>query len=153
MTRILLCGAYGRMGKNVADYVNSSQNTVISAGVDVSAPTYDTAFPVFSSLDEVSEQFDVIIDFSHHTAVRKVTETAVSKGVPVVIAATGHDAEEKDLIRKASMSVPVFYSGNMSLGINLLIDLAKTAAKTLGSDFDIEIVEEHHNRKADAPSG
>ncbi|MBP5236396.1 MAG: 4-hydroxy-tetrahydrodipicolinate reductase [Clostridia bacterium] len=153
MTSILLCGAFGRMGKNVADFASASNKAVVSAGVDVSAPTYDAAFPVFSSLDDVTEQFDVIVDFSHHTAVRQVTETAVAKGVPAVIAATGHDDAEKDLIRKASLSVPVFYSGNMSLGINLLIDLAKTAARTLGSDFDIEIVEEHHNRKADAPSG
>lgn len=97
-------------------------------------------------------QADVLIDFSHHSAIRDVLAYATAQNLPVVIGTTGHTAEEKALITQAAQSIAVFYSGNMSMGIALLCRLAQDAARSF-PDADIEIVEIHHNRKADAPSG
>ena len=97
-------------------------------------------------------QLDFIIDFSHHTATEALLNIAKEKNTPVVIATTGHTEEEKNLILEAAKEIPVFHSANMSLGIALLVELAKTTAKAF-PDADIEIIEKHHNRKVDAPSG
>lgn len=96
---------------------------------------------------------DCIIDFSNHALLPKILAYALDKRLPAVIATTGHTEAERAQMREAAAHIPVFSSGNMSLGINVLISLAKSAAAALGSDFDIEIVEMHHNRKLDAPSG
>lgn len=99
------------------------------------------------------ERVDCIIDFSNHALLPKILAYALDKRLPAVIATTGHTEAERAQMREAAAHIPVFSSGNMSLGINVLISLAKSAAAALGSDFDIEIVEMHHNRKLDAPSG
>ncbi|MBO5926781.1 MAG: 4-hydroxy-tetrahydrodipicolinate reductase, partial [Clostridia bacterium] len=108
--------------------------------------------PCVASLDEVSVDFDCIVDFSHHSLTEKLLEFAVKRNAPLVLATTGHTPEEKELIYKASEKAPIFYSANMSVGIPLLIELAKKTA-LLMPDADIEIIEKHHNRKIDAPSG
>ncbi|PWL51120.1 MAG: 4-hydroxy-tetrahydrodipicolinate reductase, partial [Clostridiales bacterium] len=105
------------------------------------------------SFDAVRERVDCIIDFSNHALLPKILAYALDKRLPAVIATTGHTEAERAQMREAAAHIPVFSSGNMSLGINVLISLAKSAAAALGSDFDIEIVEMHHNRKLDAPSG
>ena len=96
---------------------------------------------------------DVIIDFSNPAVLDDMLDYAKEHSLPCIICTTGYDEEQKAKIAEASKSVPVFYSGNMSLGINLIIELAKKAASVFGEDFDVEIVEQHHNQKLDAPSG
>ena len=151
MSDILLCGCGGRMGKAFAAAAALSGDRVV-AGVDI-APTEGTPFPVFASPAEFFGKADVIVDFSHHSALAAILQYACAHGTPAVIATTGHLAEELDLLRQSAKQVPIFYSRNMSLGINLLISLCRRAAQTLGEDFDVEIIEKHHNKKLDAPSG
>jgi len=156
MINVLFCGVNGRMGKNTVETIASSEGFKerlrICAGVDISDQSlYD--FPVYKRISDVQEVCDVIIDFSHHSLLGDILDYAVSKNIPAVICTTGHTEEEVELMKKASLSIPVFFSRNMSVGINLLTYLAQKAASMLGGDFDIEIVEAHHNKKLDAPSG
>ncbi len=150
-TRILFSGILGRMGKATRAAAEGSEEYKIVAGIDI-APSVDT-IPIFASPDEVNVEVDAIIDFSHHSATPKLLEFAIEKKIPVVVCTTGHTDEETALIKAASEKIPVFFSRNMSVGINLLIELAKKAAEVLGQDYDIEIIEKHHNKKLDAPSG
>lgn len=151
-TKIILSGAYGRMGRAVFEAAAASECFEIVAGVDTKDGN-GLPFPVYKSINEITESADVIVDFSHHSAVADVLGYAVKNSIPAVIATTGHNEDEITAIENASKSVAVFYSRNMSIGINLTIALAKKAAAVLGTSFDIEIVEEHHSKKLDAPSG
>ena len=153
MTNIILCGCSGRMGEAVAKLIAQRDDAQIIAGVDVnpSAPVSD--FPIFQTISEFSGKADVIVDFSHHTTLPNLAEYAVKTSTPLVVCTTGHTENELTVMRKASESVAVFFSGNMSIGINLLIELCKKASETLGDAFDVEIIEKHHNKKLDAPSG
>ncbi len=108
---------------------------------------------MYPSFDQVEEKADVIIDFSHPSALEGMLDYAKSHFTPVVIGSTGYTPEQKQEIQDAAKEIPVFFSFNMSLGVNLLVNLAKKAAQVLGDQFDIEIVEKHHNQKLDAPSG
>ena len=150
-TKILFSGILGRMGKATRAAAANSEEYKIVAGIDI-APAADTV-PIFADPFDVNIEVDAIIEFSHHTATPRLLEYAISKNLPVVICTTGHTEEETALIREAAKKIPVFYSRNMSVGINLLIELAKKAASILGDGYDIEIVEKHHNKKLDAPSG
>lgn len=126
----------------------------ICAGIDVN-PSAGQAygdFPVYGSLSDFPGEADVLVDFSNHKAVEGILSFAVSEGMPVVIATTGHTEEEIGAIKRASEKIAVFRSGNMSLGVNLLAALVKKAAAALVG-YDIEIIEYHHNKKLDAPSG
>jgi len=152
-TKMILCGACGRMGINIAEFVKDDPGVKIVAGVDVSQSYAGCSFPIYGSISDVKESADVIVDFSHHSVLSGILEYAVKNHVPAVIATTGHNDAEMELMRGAAKTVPVFFSRNMSVGITLLIELAKKSAAALGSKFDIEIVEEHHNKKLDAPSG
>lgn len=124
----------------------------IVAGVDIN-PAADSPFPIFTSPEEFQGKADVIIDFSHHSALPGLLAYATKTNTPLVVCTTGHTEEENAAMRAAAKQVAVFFSRNMSLGINLLISLCRRAAATLGADFDIEIIEKHHNKKLDAPSG
>lgn len=146
---ILLCGCNGRMGKAVAEACG--KDDVIIAGVDITSE--EKQFPVYKSIFDVRENADVIVDFSHHTLIYDILSYSKEKGVPAVICTTGHTDEEKEYMAKMDKETAVFTSGNMSLGINLLCKLAKQAAEILGDDYDVEIIEAHHNNKLDAPSG
>ena len=108
----------------------------------------------YKSFDEIrsTDGVDCIIDFSHHSATPALLDFAITQGLPLVLCTTGHTEEEIALINKASENIPLFYSGNMSLGIALLVELAKTTA-TAFPEAEIEIIEKHHDRKIDAPSG
>ena len=150
-TRILFSGIAGRMGKATRAAAEGSEEYKIVAGIDV-VPSVDT-IPIYQDPYDVNVDVDAIIDFSHHTATPKLLDYAISKKLPIVVCTTGHTEEEKACIAAASEKIPVFFSRNMSIGINLLIELTKKAAAILGEDFDIEIVEKHHNKKLDAPSG
>ena len=140
------------MGKELLALIEAGmRGSVLAAAVDPNAPAFDTV-PVYEHIGDFGGKADVIIDFSHHSAAAEVCEYAVKTGTPVLIATTGQTDEENEIINKASEKVAVFRSANMSLGVALLCELAKTAAKNM-PDADIEIVEKHHNRKLDAPSG
>ena len=147
MTRLILFGAAGRMGKEVEAAANKAGDVKIVARVDVSG-----ADGCLSSLDEVTVAADAIVDFSHHAATETLTGYAQKKNVPLLIATTGQTDAELALIRAASEKIPVFFAANYSLGIAALIRAAK-AIVALYPDADIEIIEKHHNRKLDAPSG
>ncbi len=151
MTRIILCGALGKMGRTIAQIVSERGDCAIVAGVDVGTGSAD--FPLYTAPGKVTEEADVLIDFSHPSALGGILEYAVAKAMPVVLATTGYAPEQIALIHRAAERIPVFFSANMSLGVNLLSELAKIAARVLGGTYDIEIVEMHHNRKIDAPSG
>ena len=152
MIKVILSGCGGRMGKAVAAAVGNEVRIV--AGVDINAASIDASdFPIYESITEFSDKADVIVDFSHHSALPSLLDYAKATKTPVVVATTGHTDEELALMREAAKSVAIFHSGNFSIGINLIINLAKQAARTLGTDFDIEIIEKHHNKKLDAPSG
>lgn len=143
------------MGNAIMQSVASSDRYQIVAGVDIHAASLGSscAFPVYTTVGEFPGKADVIIDFSHHTALPSLLEYATSTQTPIVVATTGHTEEEMAQMQEAAKKVAVFHSGNMSIGINLLTELCRTAAKTLGLDFDVEIIEKHHNKKLDAPSG
>lgn len=111
------------------------------------------AFPVFTSPAGCQVEADVIIDFSHPSALAPLLDYAAATRTPAVIATTGLSSDQVALIRETSARVPLFFTANMSLGVNLLVELAKKAAAVLGGQFDIEIIEKHHNQKIDAPSG
>ena len=152
MIRILLGGCSGAMGHAVAKAAAQRDDIEVTAGVDL-RDDGTCAFPVFPSFPAVTAEADVIIDFSHPSCLDGLLEFAREHGVPAVLCTTGYDDAQTARIREASAFVPILRSGNMSLGINLLSELAKTAARVLGTSFDVEIVEAHHNRKLDAPSG
>lgn len=150
--KILINGIGGRMGVEIKKMaLEGYKGAEVAAGVDV-APLNLENIPTYTDIYDVRESFDCIIDFSHHSATKKLLEYACEKNVPVVLATTGHDEAEKQMILDAAKKIPLFHSANMSLGVALLCELAKTAAKTF-PDADIEIIEKHHNRKLDAPSG
>ena len=142
--RAVICGANGAMGKLICGILGDEVVGKVSIdGENGVAKTFDELGPV---------QADAVIDFSHHTAAPEVIRYARAIGAAAVIGTTGHTPEEKTLIQEAAKDIPVFFSGNMSLGIAVLCRLAREAAGYF-PDADIEIVEVHHNRKVDAPSG
>ncbi len=150
--RILICGVGGRMGREVAKLaLEGVRGAEVVAGFDV-LPVDTREFRTYTDWSAVEEDVDCIIDFSHHTATSALLAFAVSKKIPAVIATTGHTEQELAEIESAAKKIPIFRSANMSLGIALLVELAKSAAKTF-PNADIEIIEKHHNRKLDAPSG
>lgn len=150
---ILLNGRCGFMGREMAALCEKGyRGASLAIGVDPSADGSD-ALCVPALADIPSPQgIDCAVDFSHHTCVGALLDYCKKNGIAAVIATTGHTPEEKEAIFAAAREIPVFYSGNMSLGVALLIELAKKTAQTM-SDAQIEIVETHHNRKLDAPSG
>ncbi|MBQ7336285.1 MAG: 4-hydroxy-tetrahydrodipicolinate reductase [Clostridia bacterium] len=152
MMNILICGVGGRMGREVAKLaLDGVRGAVPVAAYDI-LPMDTREFPTYTDWNAVSEKIDCIIDFSHHAGTAALLDFAVSRKLPVVLATTGHTPEELALIDHAAEQIPIFRSANMSLGVALLVELAKTTAKTF-PDADIEIIEKHHNRKLDAPSG
>ena len=152
MTKIILCGCNGKMGNVVAQAVQKRDNCTIVCGVDAFGQN-DYDFTTYADFNQVEEEADVIIDFSNPACLDGLLNYALEHKTSAVICTTGYSKDEIEKINKASESIAVFYSGNMSLGVNLLIELAKQATKVLGKDFDIEIIEKHHNLKVDAPSG
>lgn len=152
MTNILLCGAGGKMGHAVVRSAKDFEGASIAAGYDIRIPS-DVDFPVYTSLSDIKEKIDVIIDFSHPSLTDGILDYAAENKIPAVICTTGLSGEQVAHLNRTSETTAVFYSANMSLGVNLLIDLVQRAAKVLEDNFDIEIIEKHHNQKLDAPSG
>lgn len=150
--KIILTGAAGRMGREMLAAVAATEGRItISAAVDISGAGIP-GIPSYTSLSAVREEADVLVDFSHHSATAELLSFAAARHLPLVIATTGQTEEERAAIAAASATLPVFFSGNMSIGIALLISLARQAA-AIFPEADIEIVEVHHNKKLDVPSG
>ncbi|MCL2350763.1 MAG: 4-hydroxy-tetrahydrodipicolinate reductase [Defluviitaleaceae bacterium] len=143
---------FGQLGKATAQLAGASGMAVVAA-IDTSADA-SMPFPVFKSLDECKMQADVIIDCSHAAAVSALVDAAAEREIPLVICTTGLDEKTLKNIEEKSGTFPIFLSSNMSLGVNLVSKLAADATTVLdGAGFDIEIIEAHHNKKMDAPSG
>ncbi len=153
MVNILLAGALGKMGRVVSQYVSEREDCQIAAGIDIAESAEGLPFPLYRSIGECSLEGDVVVDFSHPSLLGEILRFARERRVPAVICTTGLSPEQMAEIRESAKEVPIFFSANMSLGINLLSALAKKAVQVLGGQFDIEIVERHHNQKVDAPSG
>lgn len=153
MTRIIMHGCNGKMGQVISDIVKNDADAQIVAGVDVYNEQKND-YPVYRSIEECDVDADVVIDFSNAQAVDKLLAYCEAKQLPVVLCTTGLSQEQLDYVNEVSAKTAVLKSANMSLGINTLMELLQKAVKILaGADFDIEIVEKHHNQKLDAPSG
>lgn len=154
MIKILIHGYRGRLGNAICKLAEANDDFEIVAGVDVSANKSVDSFPTFQDIFDCDMPADIIIDCSVAAAVPKVLEFAVSNKTPAVICTTGLSAETIEQINRAAKEIPVFRSANMSLGINLIASLMEKMVQALNdSNFDIEIIEKHHNQKIDAPSG
>ncbi len=173
--KILLHGCNGRMGQVITRLVAESHmrqefsdaepsvgyrestapSLEIVCGVDLNPQKSENTYPVYASLSKTPAdvQVDIVIDFSHHSAIEALLDFGISRRIPLVICTTGFTGQEQQMISRASEKIPVFMSANMALGINVLLSLVSQAARVLGSLFDIEIVEKHHNQKVDSPSG
>ena len=147
---ILLNGATGRMGKEVIKKVAEEKDLNITCGVGIGEN--NEKFPIYENTKDIEDKVDVIIDFSIPKASLNILEYARKNKIPIVIATTGFSDEELKVIKEASEEIPVFRSSNMSLDINLMAKIVQEIARVL-NDTDIEIIETHHNRKVDSPSG
>ncbi len=153
MTRIIMCGCNGAMGKTITGIVEDDAEAEIVAGIDVNDNGENT-YPVFSSIKDCDVEADAIIDFSTPKVLTDLLTYSEEKKVPVVLCTTGYSEEQLAEIEEASERTAILKSANMSLGINTLLHLVQEAAKVLAAEgFDVEIVEKHHNQKLDAPSG
>ena len=148
MLKIIVNGACGRMGKELIRLIGEDENLVLLASVD----KFASEDGIYKNLCDVKEKGDIIIDFSNHESCAELCGYAKDTRTALVVATTGHTDKEKEIISDTAKVVPVFYSANMSLGVALLAELAKKTA-ALFPNADIEIIEKHHNRKLDAPSG
>ncbi|MDR0489945.1 MAG: 4-hydroxy-tetrahydrodipicolinate reductase [Oscillospiraceae bacterium] len=152
MLNLVISGCNGYMGRTVAAIAGGDPEIDVVAGFDIE--TQGTGgFPVFANPAEFSGAADVVVDFSSPAALDSLLAFGLSRKIPLVLCTTGYDRKQLESIEKTAGQVPVFRSGNMSLGINLLADLVRRACAVLGGAFDVEIVERHHRRKVDAPSG
>ncbi len=151
--KIFMNGCCGRMGRVINDMCSESDEFEIVAGGDISTSTDGLNFPVFSDPRECNVDFDAIIDFSNVNCIPNIIELARTRQKPLVCCTTGLTDVHIKLLMDASLSIPVFKSANMSVGMNVLLGLVRKATNLMYPGYDIEIVEAHHNRKLDAPSG
>ncbi|PAB59460.1 4-hydroxy-tetrahydrodipicolinate reductase [Anaeromicrobium sediminis] len=152
MIKVIVHGCCGKMGQVLVNMLESNPNTQVVAGIDKFCSNHKYDFPVFEKASDCNVDAQVVIDFSHYSLVSPLLDFCKSSKLPLVLCTTGLSQDlEKEMVA-ASKEVAIFKSGNMSLGINLLIDLVKKATAIL-SDFDVEIIEKHHNKKVDSPSG
>ena len=152
MIRLIVCGCNGKMGRAVTACVKERCDCEIVAGFDRNTDS-NAGYPVYANPANCDAEADVLIDFSHPSALPGILAYAKGHGIPAVIATTGLSDEELLSVQDAAKQIAVFSSANMSLGVSLLAELCKKAAAVLGNSFDVEIIEKHHNQKIDAPSG
>lgn len=153
MVRIIMHGCNGAMGQTITALAASDSSIEIVAGIDINN-TKENGYPVFASLSECTVPADVVVDFASVKALDGLLSYCTETKTPVVVCTTGLSEEQAEQVREASKHTAVLRSANMSLGMNILFKLVAEAAKVLASaDFDIEILEKHHNQKVDAPSG
>ncbi len=152
MINILISGALGRMGENVKKASTLNDKVKVVCGVDRFSNFDDKNFPVYDDINKVNEKIDVIIDFSSPKALDKILEFSIKNNCSAVLCTTAYTPEDIEKINEASKKIAIFRSANMSLGINALLEVVTSVTKIL-TGFDVEIIEKHHNKKVDAPSG
>lgn len=152
MTKIILHGCNGKMGKVITEVSHSFPNINIIAGVDKN-PNDKSFYPIFENILNINIPGDVVLDFSRPEALDSLLEYSLKSKTSLVLCTTGYSSEDIDKINEASKIIPIFRSANMSIGINIVNSILKTISNKLYKDFDIEIIEKHHNQKVDAPSG
>lgn len=153
MINIILRGCNGKMGQEITRIVEDDKDAIITAGIDISSKGANK-YPVYVGFDQCPLRADVIVDFSSPKKLMEMLEYAKETRTGIVLCTTGYTKEEQNIIDRTSRVIPIFQSANMSMGINVITKLIKEATKVLvESGFDIEIVEKHHNKKVDAPSG
>lgn len=152
MTKVIISGCNGRMGQTVSSICAQDDKMEVVAGFDVNTVKLGD-FPVYADPMEFMGQGDVIIDFSHTSSLPTLLKYSENQNLPIVLCTTGYNDADLKLIQDSSKNIPIFKSANMSLGVNLVADLVKRAVHFLAGNYDIEIVERHHNNKLDAPSG
>lgn len=151
MIKILLNGCNGKMGKVISEMAKESTIISIAAGVDKNSSNLD--YPCYNSIQECENHIDVILDFSRPDALDSLCQYSKEKNIPIVFCTTGYTAEQLSKIHSLSEEIPVFHSANMSIGVNVVNNILKSISNMLYKDFDIEVIEKHHNQKVDAPSG
>ncbi len=152
MVKVLLNGCCGKMGQIIVESSKSFSNIEIVAGID-KYPSDKNEFKIFNNVNEVDVDYDVLIDFSRPEALEDLLKLSISKKKPLILCSTGYSEEDLKIISEKSKIIPIFKSANMSLGINLINSLLKKISPILYGNYDIEIIEKHHNQKVDSPSG
>lgn len=152
MIKILLVGCNGKMGHMISSVAKASRAIKIEAGVDMKTDM-TFGYPVYDSIFKINETIDVILDFSRPSSLDSISKYAIDNSIPVVFCTTGYSEDQVAHIKNLQNSIPVFFSANMSIGINIINNILKSISNKLYKDFDIEIIEKHHNQKVDAPSG
>lgn len=153
MLKVGLSGCNGTMGRILNELLAESDDFQVVFGIDIESNRYENDYPVYKDPLDIRMTCDVIIDFSHPNQMNHLLNYCLNNKVAIVIATTGLSDEQKQQIIEASHYIPVFHSSNTSIGVNVLLKLVKVASCLLGDDFDIEIIEKHHHKKVDAPSG
>ncbi len=151
MIKILLNGCNGKMGRVISELAKTSTAVSIVAGVDRDSSNLN--YPCYSNIYECKNDIDVILDFSRPDALDTLCQYSKEKNIPIVFCTTGYTEEQLSKIHSLSTEIPVFRSANMSIGVNVVNSILKNISNMLYKDFDIEIIEKHHNQKVDAPSG
>lgn len=153
MIKIVMNGFLGQMGQVISKQILDTEGLELVGGIDQKSDSYKGDIKVYKSILDFDRSCDVIIDFSNPSSLDDLLYYAKSNKTALVIGTTGYGDKEIKKLEEASIEIPIFYSANMSLGINLILSLVTKAASVLGEDFDIEIIEKHHNKKVDSPSG
>lgn len=149
---IILCGCLGKMGLEVIETAGDCIDIEIVAGI-AKVANMEKGFPIFKCFDDVDVNCDVVLDFSHPSCLDSILKFVTSKDIPAVICTTGYNEFQMLKIKEAAKIVPIFLACNTSKGISILAKVIKAMKNLLGKDYDIEIIEKHHNKKVDAPSG
>ncbi len=146
-------GCNGKMGQTISNLIMELDYIKIVAGVDRNPEKVKNSYPVYNSFENIKERIDITIDFSHPSTLQNLLNFCVTNKTALVVATTGLSPLDNEILEQSSDIIPIFISANMSIGINLIMNLISETAKTLQGSFDIEIIEKHHNEKTDAPSG
>ncbi|WP_315122086.1 4-hydroxy-tetrahydrodipicolinate reductase [uncultured Clostridium sp.] len=152
MVKVILCGCNGKMGKVITQTALSFPNIDIVAGVDKSLNN-NNLYPIFSNINEVNVAADVVLDFSRPEALDDLLGYSSKNATPLILCTTGYSEDQLNKISEGSKAISIFRSANMSIGVNIVNSILKSISNKLYKDFDIEIIEKHHNQKVDAPSG
>ena len=153
MIKVIMHGCNGKMGQVITELMKDDKEAHIVAGIDIT-DTKDNGYPVFTNINDCQVEADVMIDFASSLAIDSLLDYSIDRQIPVVLCTTGLSDEQLNKVQEASEKIAILRSANMSLGVNMLMNLLQAAAKVLvPADFDIEIVEKHHKHKVDAPSG
>lgn len=153
MIKVGISGCNGAMGRVLTGILNQTEDMDIVLGIDRNPNLHENIYPVYENASKVDISCDVVIDFSHPSVLEDRLNFCIKNKTAIVLATTGISKEQEKTINEASSYIPIFKSSNTSVGVNLIIDLVRKAASVLSDEFDIEIIEKHHNKKIDAPSG